>query len=75
MSLTITKGINKSYLHKFLLSLIILSYTEMVDDFVKIYPNLETVYLENILTIAYNTDDNFRIDEECLNGIRFKRLT
>jgi len=47
----------------------------MVEDFVKVYPNLETIYLENVLTIAYNTDDKFRIDEECLTGVRFKRLT
>ena len=47
----------------------------MVEDFVKVYPNLETIYLENVLTIAYDTDDKFQIDEECLNCIRFKHLT
>ena len=47
----------------------------MVDDFVKVYPNLETISLKNLLTVAYSTDDTFQIDEECLTGIRFKSLT
>ena len=36
----------------------------MVDDFVRVYPNLETISLENDLTMAYHTDDTFWIDEE-----------
>ena len=35
----------------------------MVNDFMKVYPNLETISLENDFTMAYHTDDTFWIDE------------
>ena len=44
----------------------------MVDEFVRFYPNIETLYLESSID---ENDLLIRCDPECLNAIQFPRLT
>lgn len=77
-SLTITKGICLNRVSITMkLWFIYFSFIEMVDDFVEFYPHLKTLHLGNLsLTMTDgSTDEKFQIDEECLAGLRFKRLT
>ncbi len=43
----------------------------MIDEFVVVYPNIESLHLENLLV----TNSRARSDVDCLSSIRFKALT
>ncbi len=55
--------------------LTIIFIAEMVEEFVKVYPNLEQVYLESRLPLNYSSQEEVRADEEGLSAIHFQHLT
>ena len=57
------------------LLLTIIFIAEMVEEFVKVYPNLEHVYLESRLPLNDSSYEKVRVDEEGLSAIRFQNLT
>ena len=57
------------------LLLTIIFIAEMVEEFVKVYPNLKHVHLESRLPLNDNSDENIWVDEEGLAAICFQYLT
>jgi len=47
----------------------------MVEEFVKVYPNLKHVHLESRLPVNESNDEKVRVDVEGLSAIRFQNLT